>query len=76
MAVIARKLSQMSPNVNEICYLRLTPLINIYMSLKNTEDNNVIWFMKPYFIAVLSDMPKTWIINQNLESQTMHRQVH
>lgn len=64
--MIAGELPPVSPNVNEICYLRLTLLINIYMSLKNTEDNIAIWFMRPYFIAVLSDMQKNWIINQNL----------
>lgn len=39
--------------------------MNKYVSLKKSEDNNVIWFMRPYFIAVLSDMQKNWIINQN-----------
>lgn len=43
----------------------LTLFINKYMSLKKSEDNNVIRFMRPYFIAVVSDMQKNWIINQN-----------
>lgn len=36
------------------------------MSLKNTEDNIVAWFMRPYLIAALLDMQKNWIINQTL----------
>lgn len=64
--MIAREIPQLFPNANEIRYLRLTLLINEYASLKKSEDNNVIRFMRPYFIAVLSDMQKTWIINQNL----------